>query len=272
MKPLLLVCLISVISLSRGAAELVTFRFAGTVFGGGSETVFRVGGRYALTVTIDTATVGTPFSVDPQFGMVGAYYTNAIASVGFDYGSGAYVAEAEGHGDVEILNDDRGLYDQFVIHDRRDEWRFPAVDTYPYTGFGLWLVDRSHRVFETTELPRDLNLRSFGGPQASFDEREANMNWGSDWESRYIVMTIDEVVTLRRMPYILAHDVVDSELRLTIELAGAAQNTLVERALVLGPKVSWELVATLGAGTGTTNWNALLSRDVPAAFYRVRTP
>jgi hypothetical protein len=273
MKSLLLVWLMLAMCLCRGSADLVTFRFAGTVHAGGSDTVFSVGGTYVLTVTIDTATVGTPIvDADPQFGITRAYYTNAITSVVFDYGSGAYVGQAQGHGDVDIMNNERGLYDHFDLFDFRGEWQFPAVDGLSYANFGLMLTDGSMRAFDTTQLPVMLDVADFGGPQATPDQREAYMNWGQfDGRYRWIGMTIDEIVTSQRLPRILTHSVDGGELKLTIQLAGIAKDTLLERAFALGPTAVWEQVAALQAGSGTTNWNVMVATNISAMFYRVRS-
>jgi hypothetical protein len=72
-----------------------------------TQTTFTNGGHYTLTVTIDKATKSVPLG--------GGYYSNAITSVIFDYESGKYRCEATGHGDVEVLNDDRSSVTKWSV-------------------------------------------------------------------------------------------------------------------------------------------------------------
>ena len=233
-------------------ADLLTFRVAGAVSSVFDGSPFLVGRPYTLTLTIDTAS--SKRTVIPERGD----YLNAVTSFVFDYDSGIYTAQGQNNGGVDVHNAES--YDKFDVFGLDG---FPAVAGQPHTGTYFWLVDTSAIAFASTDLPRTLNAEAF-------QSRFFQINWGIDWDTRTIFLTVESITLVERRPEITAWSVATNALRLEIEFPVKPYTNILERSFQLGPSEQWDPVATFISSGGKTNWVAPLQTSQPKVFYRMR--
>ncbi len=235
-------------------ADLVTYRFAGVVIGQNNTGVFTGGHPYTLTIVINTAAHGN--STVPER----TDYTNAITSSYFNYDSGNYVAQGTNGGTVSVENDDRGLYDHFLILGLPG---FSSLAGQPLTSCEIHLIDTNHIVFSNNDLPQIL-------PVDAFQQRYFNIGWGIDWDTRGLDLSIDSITVIQRRPAITSWTRTIDSLAFNIEFAGQSCTNLLERSFAIGSSAQWEVVSSCVASGGNTNWTVPLQMDQPSVFYRVK--
>jgi len=235
-------------------ADLLTFRIAGTVGYESTGGSFRVGRPCTLTVTIDT--LSPKSTVVPERGD----YLTAITSFTFNYDSGAYTAQVQNNGSVNVWNDDRGLYDHFQIFGLGG---FPPVAGQTHSGTYVSLTDTSAVVFASTDLPRDLKADDF-------QLRSFHINWGIDWETRIVSLTVESIALVERRPEITAWAVSTNALILEITFPSQPYTNILQRSFQLGPSAQWDTVTAFVSSGGKTNWPVSLQTELPMRFYRMR--
>ncbi len=235
------------------SADQLTFAAAGKVGLERSGGRFAVGRPYVLTFKVESATVK---SVDvPERGV----FRNAISSYTFDYDAGAYTAGAQIQGDINVWNNDRGLYDQFQLSGFDG---FPPVDGRAFTTFVFSLIDTSAVAFASTDLPRAIDA-------SAFQLQQFQIGWGIDFDFRTILLTVDSIRVVSRRPEIVAVDRGVQGLNLSIELPDVRSTNVLERASQPGPLAQWETVATFTT-VGATNWVVPVEPNRLAEFFRMR--
>ncbi len=234
-------------------ADLLTFRFAGTVAFDQTGGNFTAGRPYALTVTIDTAAGGVLLTPQEK------EYHNAIKSFVFDYNSGSYVAQGQNRGYVKIMNDDRGLYDHFILS-FGDFPRLPGVSS--SGAASLMLTDLTTNVFASLDLPRIL-------PLEAFELRDFEIGWGGNWDQRSVELDLQSITLLNRGPEITAWHFSGNAFTFTIESPNIGDTNVIERAFLLAPLTTWEVIVSFSSSGRTTTVSVPVLTNQPAAFYRV---
>jgi len=184
----------------------------------------------------------------------------AITSFTFNYDSGAYTAQVQNNGGVNVWNDDRGLYDHFQIFGLGG---FPPVAGQTHSGTYVSLTDTSALVFASTDLPRDLKADDF-------QLRSFHINWGIDWETRIVSLTVESIALVERRPEITAWAVSTNALILEITFPSQPYTNILQRSFQLGPSAQWDTVTAFVSSGGKTNWPVSLQTELPMRFYRMR--
>jgi hypothetical protein len=251
LPPLLTLLALSSVTL---LADPITLRFAGTVASDQTGGRFTVGRPWVLTLTLDTTAQGAQLSPQEK------EYPNAVKSFLFDYDSGNYLVQRQDQGYVKIMNDDRGLYDHFILN----------LGEFPPPGQGssygvayLSLTARSTAALASLDLPGNLRLEEF-------DLRDFEIGWGVDWDHRRVELDIQSITLLNRGPKITAWHFGGNAFTFPIESPNISDTNVIERAFQLTPSTTWEVVVTFSSSGRTTTVSVPALTNQPAAFFRVR--
>jgi hypothetical protein len=185
-------------------------------------------------------------------------YPSAIKSFVFDYDSGVYTAQGQNQGGIDVHN--AASYDKLEVFDLNG---FPSVAGQSHSGTYLWLVDPYATVFASTDLPRTLSAEAF-------QSRVFQINWGVDWDTRLIFLTMDSIALVERRPEITAWSVATNGLTLEIEFPAQPYTNILERSVQMGPPAQWDTVIAFISSGGKTNWVAPLQTSQPTIFYRMK--
>src|SRR5262249_30121667 len=104
----------------------------------------------------------------------------------------------------------------------------------------------------------------------AFQSRFFQINWGIDWDTRTVFLTIGSIALIQRRPEITAWNATTNGLILDIEFPVQPYTNILERSFQLGPPEQWEIVNTFITSGGKTKWIAPLDMRPPAMFYRMR--
>lgn len=249
--------------LPQALGDLLTFNFTGVVlYEGRTEGTFAAGRPFVMAFTLDVEAAGRGYQP------CCLNYTNALKELLFDYDFGSYQGRTEGPASVEVRNNING-HDVFQLNSAGssspEASGFPPVGGEFSSGIHLTLSASNGLAFASSSLPRQL-------PLYQFNDRRLQIDWGIDFEMRYIALRMDSITVTPPGPAIVAWSTVNGALSLTIRLPDPPETSTLERSFKLGPEASWEPVATFPASGWFTTWTGPLISTQPGAFYRLRLP